>query len=343
VPAIMARVWLQEPEGLRPVVLFDPAHPELRALEAARTECHPDPREAALGVAAALEDVGVPEAAARAEFIRRQCAGERADGLFATYRERWGIPDYREDLVLAKDFRHGFLWHFRDHSTAFSDNLQAQTWFLCSPEARFVQGYDFEGGLEGEGPYKALVEREVAWGLPGSIEVLDCPVFTLDDYRRFATDPAFVKAQEALRWYLRDAYDAHRDDWLTLLEPHPEVAVMCDLARLSLYQGAPDQAQTYLDQALGLDQACWEAWYYLGITCALSGQRDRAAASFRQSLRSSLTRERDFTGPWWQYRMNRINLVTDQLQIYGQAIQRLGAAALETIMPVRPPSAPEPP
>jgi hypothetical protein len=26
-PAIMARVWLQEPEGLRPAVLFDPAHP----------------------------------------------------------------------------------------------------------------------------------------------------------------------------------------------------------------------------------------------------------------------------------------------------------------------------
>src|SRR4029453_1681741 len=118
VPAIMARVWLQEPEGLRPVVLFDLAHPALQALEAARVERHSDPRQAALGVAAALEDAGSPEAAARAEFIRRQWPGEGADGLFDTYRERWGIPDYREDLVLARDFRHGFLWRFRDHSTA---------------------------------------------------------------------------------------------------------------------------------------------------------------------------------------------------------------------------------
>ena len=337
-PRIMARVWLQEPKGLRPVVLFDPAHPALQALAAARTQRHPDPRQAALGVAATLEDAGWPEAATRAQFIRHQCASEQADRLFATHRERWGIPDYREDLVLAKDFRHGFLWHFRDHSTAFSDNLQAKTWFLCSPEAWLVQHYDFEGGLEGRGPYKALLERDVAWGLPGSLEVLDSPVFTLDDYRRFASDPAFTKAQETLRWCLRDAHDAHRDDWLALLEPRPEVAVVCDLARLSLYQGALDQAQSYLDQALGLDQAYWEAWYYLGITYGLSGQRDRAAASFRQAAASLLARERDPTRPWY-----RVDLLTEQLQIYGQAIQRLGASALETIAPVQPPVAPEGP
>jgi tetratricopeptide (TPR) repeat protein len=340
VPTIMATVWLQEPEGLRPAVLFDLAHPALQALEGALTERHPDPRQAALGVAAELEQLGLPEAAARAEFIQHQCAGDSADGLFDTYRERWGIPDYREDLVLAEDFRHGFLWHFRDHSTAFSDNMQAKTWFLCSPEARFVQAYDFEGGLEGQGPYKALLERDVAWGLPGSLEVLDSPVFTLDDYRRFANDPAFTKAQEALQWALRDT---HEDGgYLQLITPRPQAEVVCDLARLSLYRGEPDQAQTYLDQALALDQTHWQAWYYLGITCALTGQPDRAAASFRQALTSSVTRERDFTGPWWQYRMNRIDLVTEQLQIYGQAIQRLGGASLERVMPIRPPSAPKP-
>jgi tetratricopeptide (TPR) repeat protein len=335
VPTIMVRVWLQEPQGPQSAVLVDPAHPALQALQAARAKRHSDPREAALGVAAALEDAGLPEGAARAEFIRRQCAGKRADGLFDAHRERWGIPDYREDLVLAEDFRHGFLWRFRDHSTAFSDNYQALTWFLCSPEARFVQAYDFEGGLEGEGPYKALMEREVAWGLPGTIEVLDSPVFTLDDYRRFASDPAFTKARQELQWALRDAHE--RGGYLELLEPRPEAEVVCDLARLSLYQGAPDQAETYLDQALGLDQAYWEAWYYLGITCAIAGQHDRAAAAFRQATASSLARERDPTDPWY-----RINLVTEQLQIYGQAIQRLGAAALETIMPARPPSPPEP-
>ena len=288
-------------------------------------------------MATALEDSGLPEAPARAEFIRRQCAGERAGGLFDAFRERWGIPDYREDLVLAEDFRHGFLWHFRDHGTQVSDNFQAKTWFLCSPEARLVQRYTFDGGQEGEGPYKALVERDVAWGLPGEIEVLDAPVFTLDDYRRFASDPAFANAQEELRWCLRDAHEASRGDWLASLEPRPEAEVVCDLARLSLYQGEPDQAQTYLDQALELDQTYSEAWYYLAITCALIGQRDRAAASFRQAMASLLAQEHDSTNPWY-----RSSLVTDQLQIYGQAIQRLGAAALETVSPARPPSAPEP-
>jgi tetratricopeptide (TPR) repeat protein len=249
-------------------------------------------------------------------------------------RERWGIPDYREDLVLAEDFRDGLLWRFRDHSTAFSDNMQAKTWFLCSPEARFVQQYDFEGGLEGQGPYKALVEREVAWGLPGSISVLDSPVFGLGDYRRLGSDPAFAKAQQELQWALRDAHARGGD--LELLEPRPEADVVCDLARLSLYQGAPDQAQTYLDRALELDQASWEAWYYLGITCAISGQRDRAAGSFRQAAKSVLELERDPTDPWY-----RVRLVTDQLQIYGQAIQRLGAAALETMVPARPPPPPK--
>lgn len=170
-------------------------------------------------------------------------------------------------------------------------------------------------------------------------------MFTLKDYRRFASDPAFTKAQETLRWCLRDSYN-HQATWydyLVLPESRPEVLMVCALARLSLYQGAPDQAQSYLEQALGLDQAYWRAWYYLGITCALSGQRDRAAASFRQAAASLLARTRDFTGPWWQYRMNRVGLVTEQLQIYGQAIQRVGAAPLETIVPVQPPAAPEGP
>jgi Tfp pilus assembly protein PilF len=92
-----------------------------------------------------------------------------------------------------------------------------------------------------------------------------------------------------------------------------------------------------LDQALELDQTYSEAWYYLAITCALIGQRDRAAASIRQAMASLLAQEHDSTNPWY-----RSSLVTGQLQVYGQAIQRLGAAALETVSPARPPSAPEP-
>jgi hypothetical protein len=56
----MVRVWLQEPDDLQPVVLFDPAHPALQVLEAARAEDHSDPREAARGVAGALGDPRLP-------------------------------------------------------------------------------------------------------------------------------------------------------------------------------------------------------------------------------------------------------------------------------------------
>jgi hypothetical protein len=75
---------------------------------------------------------------------------------------------------------------------------------------RAVQRSTFDGGQEGEGPDKALVERDVGWGLPGEIAVLDASAFTLDDYRRFASDPAFAKAQEELQWCLRDAHEASR-------------------------------------------------------------------------------------------------------------------------------------
>jgi tetratricopeptide (TPR) repeat protein len=104
-------------------------------------------------------------------------------------------------------------------------------------------------------------------------------VFTLEDYRRFVSDPAFTKAQEVLRWCLRDAHE--RGGYLELLEPRPEAEVVCDLARLSLYQGAPEQAQTYLEQALGLDQAYWEAWR--GRPPAGPGRRPPPpTASYRQ-------------------------------------------------------------
>lgn len=142
-PRIMARVWLQEPDGLQPVLLFDPAHPALQALEAARTQRHPDPRQTPLAW---------PQPWRTPDGLRPPL-GHSSSGTSAPVsgptscspptESAGASPDYREDLVLANDFRHGFLRHFRDHSTASSDNLQAKTWFLCSPEARFVQHYDF--------------------------------------------------------------------------------------------------------------------------------------------------------------------------------------------------------
>ena len=342
---IAAPIRLWEPEGPRSAVLLDPAHPALRAVEAARGRPGADDREAALGVAAALEATPFPEAASRAEFIRRQCGGDQADDLFQAQRDHWGIPDFREDLILAEDFRHGFMWRFRDHNTSRSHNYSAKLWFFTSPEARTVHRYEFEGeqgfegDLAGQGPYRALLEREVAWGLPDELSVLDAPVFILDDYRRFGSDPAFAEVRETLRWDLRDAHDELREDHLrrlpgTLVVPPSSTELRCELARLSLYQGDPDQALVELDRALAIDPADWEAWYYLGITCAITGQRGRAAAAFGEAATGLLALETRPTNVW-----ERISFVALQLEVYGQAIQRLGADALETVLPALPPPA----
>ena len=82
-PTTMVRVWLQEPDGPQPVVLFDPAHPALQVLAAARAQGHSDPREAARGVATALEDAGLPEASART-WCWPRISGTGFCGTFAT-------------------------------------------------------------------------------------------------------------------------------------------------------------------------------------------------------------------------------------------------------------------
>ena len=126
----------------------------------------------------------------RAEFIRRQCSGDKADNLFSDNRENWDIPTFSEDLVTAEDFKRGFLYKFRDHTTSWSDNQKAKDWFLNSVEARFVQVYELWSCDNGPkeiietrtGDYKTILRSLLA---DGDYEVLTSPLFSkqeLDDF-----------------------------------------------------------------------------------------------------------------------------------------------------------------
>lgn len=145
-----------------------------------------------LTVADELERTGDKELIKRAEFIRRQCNGDKADNLFNDYRKSWGIPNFKEDLVTTDDFERGFLYRFRDHTTSWSDNQNAKEWFLNSFEARFVQIYELwscDNGPEEiietrTGDYKTILKSLLA---DGDYEVLTSSIFTkteLDDFIR---------------------------------------------------------------------------------------------------------------------------------------------------------------
>ena len=145
-----------------------------------------------LTVADEFERTGDKELIQRAEFIRRQCNGDKADNLFNDNRESWDIPDFSENLITADDFKRGFLYKFRDHTTSWSDNQKAKEWFLNSIEARFVQVYELwscDNGPEEivetkTGDYKTILKSLLAGG---DYEVLTSPTFSkqeLDDFVR---------------------------------------------------------------------------------------------------------------------------------------------------------------
>ncbi len=140
-----------------------------------------------LTVADEFEKAGDKE---RAEFIRRQCNGDKADNLFNDNRACWDIPNFSEDLVTVDDFARGFLYKFRDHTTSWSDSQRAKEWFLNSFEARFVQVYEFwscDNGPEEifetrTGDYKTILKSLL---VDGDYEVLTSPIFTKPELEDF--------------------------------------------------------------------------------------------------------------------------------------------------------------
>ena len=125
-----------------------------------------------------LEALETEASESRAAFIRTQEAVN-----FSVNREAWEIPNFSEELVEIDDFKNGFLWRFRAHTTSWGDNQHADEWFYTSLEARSVTRYEFWDCDEGvekadiviTGTYKAILQQLLAEHIH---EVLISPVFS---------------------------------------------------------------------------------------------------------------------------------------------------------------------
>ena len=133
-------------------------------------------------------------AKSRAAYIRMQCSGIDTEDFFEQHRESWGIPKFDEDLITNDDFKNGFLFTFRDHSTSWCDDVEAREWFFRSIEARFVRHYQFwacDNGPEeilfsANGDYKSIM-----WTIVNDYQdysALASPVFTKHELKDFYRD-----------------------------------------------------------------------------------------------------------------------------------------------------------
>jgi hypothetical protein len=182
-----------------------------KTLESERRVDLSEPHNLYKEIAAALEKFNRHDLKARASFIRDQCAGFEARPIFQKYREKWGIPIFRDDLVNLGDFKRGFLYRFRDHVDAMTDSAQAKHWFLHSEEARMTRRYERwsrEGGFDEcklviEGNYKEILVQLLG---QGDYAALQSAVFSKSDldafmaaYKPKAGDPS---REEVIRLHL---------------------------------------------------------------------------------------------------------------------------------------------
>jgi len=161
------------------------------ALEGVAKAIQRDATQELLGFADHLEGLNNHSAKARAEFIRLQIRGIDTEDLFESYRESWGIPRFEDDLVRVTDFKNGFLWTFRDHSSSWNEDTEARNWFYAHVEARFARRYEFwscdrgpeEMLLMESGDYKHLLTAIVTKHADFSPLVSD--VFSRNELRAF--------------------------------------------------------------------------------------------------------------------------------------------------------------
>lgn len=141
--------------------------------------------ELRLKAATELEMQGKEAAKAWVAFIRNQ-----DDENFNTYREVLGIPSFSEGLVEISDFKKGFMWRFRAHTSSWSENQYADQWFFTSLEARSVTQYEFWSCDEGinklefvlEGSYKEILQQLLADHVH---EVLISPAFSSEELAEY--------------------------------------------------------------------------------------------------------------------------------------------------------------
>ena len=165
-----------------------------------------DSVELRLKLAQRLEALETEASKSRATFIRNQDAEN-----FNANREAWGIPSFSEELVEIDDFKDGFLWRFRAHSTSWSDNQHADEWFYTSLEARSVTRYEFWACDEGPekadivftGTYKAILQQLLADHVH---EVLVSPVFSTNELveyiNNFSEDEEDYLLEEVIEDYI---------------------------------------------------------------------------------------------------------------------------------------------
>jgi hypothetical protein len=157
-----------------------------RLLEAAETGSMED----LLFYANYLESSDVDSIKARGTLIRLQCQGLEAEDLFEAYRESWGIPIFLENLLTVSDFKNGFLWKFRDHTSSWEEDEQAREWFYTNIEARFVRKYEYWSADRGSeevlfgksGKYKEILSALIQEAEFGP---LISPVFTKEELQSF--------------------------------------------------------------------------------------------------------------------------------------------------------------
>jgi hypothetical protein len=160
----------------------------------ARTNDLPETVDIYLNFADQLSQLNNETAKTRASFIRMQCGGIDTKDFFEQHRESWGIPKFEEDLVTVDDFKNGFLFTFRDHSTSWCEDGEARDWFFNSVEARFVRHYQFwacDNGpeeilLSTSGDYKSIM-----WTIVKDYQdysALASPIFTKQDLLDFYND-----------------------------------------------------------------------------------------------------------------------------------------------------------
>ena len=163
---------------------------KIKLLATFRTNDFSEPIGAYLEIADKLEATYRHNYISRAKFIREQCEGKTGKELFDKHREDWGIWNFDDNLVTVDDFKRGFLWCFRDHTTSWNDNQKAKTWFLTSAEGLFVRRYEFwtwdnrfDECIEvREGSYKEILMSLLK---VGDYEVLCSPVFSKSELEDF--------------------------------------------------------------------------------------------------------------------------------------------------------------
>ncbi len=159
-------------------------------LTSIRTNNLSEPIDIYLKIIKELEATNNSNNISRAKFIAEQINGNRGKEIFDANREEWGINNFDEELLTVNDFKRRFLWCFRDHTTSWSDNQKAKTWFLNSIEAIFVRRYEFwtcDNGFDEcidvrEGSYKEIL---LSFLKDGDYEVLSSPVFSKDELNNF--------------------------------------------------------------------------------------------------------------------------------------------------------------